>query len=419
MKLPILLRFVFNRVFFQKVAAILLFVLAFYALQGFMVFFLATFLFAYLFLHAGEFLSQRARSGLARFRSPALRRALAPLTSVNAMVLVCYLIFIGFVVFAVSDLVPRVMQELKDLPAQFPFVKEQVDQVTAQLQEIRRLNQDLSGTIEAIATEKNFNLLSNVLGNLKTFGSALLQLLVALILSYVFIVDRARIVSYFETIKGGNFSFLYREYANIFGKIGRAFGMIFKAQAAISFVNTVLTAAGLLAIGGVYGYLSAKGGFPYLFTLSIVVFVLGFVPVLGFLLSSIPLLIVGFLYGGINVTLAIVAMVAVVHALEAYFLNPRIVSSYAQIPMSLSFLILFLSEHAFGLVGLLIGVPLYYLAVDLLKDFNEYVNGLRVVYGHIAAAQDGARDAISREIRVSRSGKRGPDAPGGELPDGR
>ena len=411
MKFPILLRFVFNRVFFQKVAAILLFALAFWALQGFVVFFLATFLFSYLFLYAGEFLSSRAKSLLSGLRSRALRDALAPFAGVPAMVLACYVLFAALVVLTVSDLVPRVIQELSDLPRQFPFVKDQVDQVRAQLQEIRALNQDLVGTINKVATEQNYGLLANVLANVKIFGSALVQLLVAFVLSYVFIVDRARIVAYFETLKGGNFAFLYREYASIFRRIGGAFGLIFKAQAAISFVNTVATTAGLFVIGQVYGYLTGAGGFPYLFTLSIVVFVLGFVPVLGFLISSLPVVVVASLYGGANMALAVVALVAVVHALEAYFLNPRIVSSYVKIPMSLSFLILFLSEHAFGFVGLLIGVPLYHLAVGLLRDFDEYLNGIRVVYGHISAAQGGAREAVWRDIRVSRSGRRAPDEP--------
>lgn len=411
MKFPLLLKFVFNRVFFQKVGAILLFLIAFWALQGFLIFFLATFLFAYLFLHAGEFLSGKAKFLIGRLRSKNLRRFFTPLVSTNVMVLVCYLVFIGFIVFAISDLIPRIIQELSDLPKQFPFIKDQVEQIRVQLQEIRSINQDVVGTINRIATEQNYGLLVNVLGNLKIFGSAVVQLMVALILSYVFIVDRTRIVAYFENIKGGNFSFLYREYSNIFKKISNAFGMIFKAQAIISIVNTALTIFGLFVIGQVYGYLLDKGSFPYLFTLSIVVFVLGFIPVLGFIISSVPLLIVGFLYGGINVVLLIAVLVLIIHALEAYFLNPRIVSSYAQIPMSLSFLILFLSQHMFGFLGLLIGVPLYYLAVEILKDFNEYLDGVRVVYQHISAAQGDARMAISRDIRVSRSGKRAPDAP--------
>ncbi len=384
MKFLTLLKFVFNRVFFQKLVALLLFLLAFWALRDFAAFFLKTFLFAYLFHGAGKFLSERGKDAVTRVRAPWLRSLLSPLTSLWFLVLLCYLLLVGLFVFAVSDLVPRVMQELSDLPKYFPFVREQVEAVQAQLKEVWAARQDLGAFLEKVVTEQNYERVVSLLGNLKIFGSAVVQVLMSLVLSYVFIVDWDRITGYFEGIKKGNLAFLYREYANIFGKIGHAFGMIFKAQAVISLVNTGLTGIGLFALGQVYGHLAeGKGSFPYLFTLCIVVFILGFVPVLGYLISSVPLLVVGFTYGGVNMVLAIAALVAVVHAVEAYFLNPRIVSSYAEIPMSLSFLILFLSEHAFGILGLLIGVPLFYLAVDLLKDFDEYVGGLKVTYGHM------------------------------------
>jgi predicted PurR-regulated permease PerM len=47
-------------------------------------------------------------------------------------------------------------------------------------------------------------------------------------------------------------------------------------------------------------------------------------------------------------------MIAIVHAIEAYYLNPRIVSSYMHIPVFVTFVILLVSEHFLGLVGLLI-----------------------------------------------------------------
>lgn len=394
MKVPLLVRLIFDRVFFQKLAAVLLFLLMVWALQKFLVFFLATFLFAYLFLHAGRRISGRLAAWIDLIPRGRLRRLAAPLASVNLTVLALYLIFVGFVIFAISDLVPRVSQELADLPREVPFVREQVEQIRAQLQEIRAVNQDLVGTIHRMATEQNVGLLSNLLGKIKTFGSAVMQLVLALLLSYVFVVDRDRMRTYLEAVKGGSFSFLYREYADMFRKIGHAFGMVFKAQAVISLVNTLLTTSGLFIVGQVYGMVAGKGGFPYLFTLSIVVFVLGFIPVVGFLISSAPLLLVAFLYGGARMALAVTCLIAVVHALEAYFLNPRIVSSYARIPLSLSFLILFVSQHALGFAGLLVGVPLYYLAVDYLKDFNAYVTGIQVAYREATAAigQPPARD---------------------------
>lgn len=52
-------------------------------------------------------------------------------------------------------------------------------------------------------------------------------------------------------------------------------------------------------------------------------------------------------------------MIAIVHAVEAYYLNPKIVSSYMHFPVFITLLILLISEHIFGLIGLLIGIPLF------------------------------------------------------------
>jgi len=47
-------------------------------------------------------------------------------------------------------------------------------------------------------------------------------------------------------------------------------------------------------------------------------------------------------------------MIIFTTAFEAYFLNPKIVSHLFKIPVSLTFVILFVSEHFFGIAGLLI-----------------------------------------------------------------
>lgn len=89
--------------------------------------------------------------------------------------------------------------------------------------------------------------------NLKNVGIFLTKLIIAMILSYVFLIDREKISSYLSDLKRGNFAFLYEEYQIIFGKIGKGFGLIFKAQAIIAFINAVLTAIGLLLISLFHG----------------------------------------------------------------------------------------------------------------------------------------------------------------------
>lgn len=224
-----------------------------------------------------------------------------------------------------------------------------------------------------------------------------------MILSYVFLIDRTKITTYLESIKRGNFSFIYEEYSIIFGKIAKGFGLIFKAQAFIALANALLTVASLVIISLFHGSTT----FPYIITLGVIVFIFGFVPILGTFLSAIPILIIGYNYGGWNVILSIITMLIFIHTIEAYYLNPRIVSSYMELPVFLTFLILLVSENLFGFVGLLIGVPIFYILIDLLKDFDHFVTKIHHASEVLSETKTETKESIQSGIRLSRSGKRG------------
>ncbi|HRI36146.1 MAG TPA: AI-2E family transporter [bacterium] len=240
---------------------------------------------------------------------------------------------------------------------------------------------------------------------LQNIGIFLVQIFIGLVLSYVFVMERTKIAEYLSSIRSSHFAFLYSEYSIIFSKIERAFGLVFKAQAIIALVNAVLTATGLLIIGALLG----PGGepFPYIITLSTIVFIMGFIPVLGTIISSIPILIIGYTYGGPGVVVGILAMVAVVHAVEAYYLNPKIVSSYMEFPVFVTFVILLVSESLFGLVGLLIGVPLFSILIDLFRDLDRAIGHIKIAHERLLAAQRETKASIESGIRLSRSGRRG------------
>ena len=204
-------------------------------------------------------------------------------------------------------------------------------------------------------------------------GSILIKFLMGIILSYVFIMERSRVRAFFANMQKGFFSFLYVEYESIAHKIAKGFGLIFKAQSVIALANAVFTSIGLTAIG----ILGGHGGFPYIFTLSLIVFIFGFIPVFGTLLSSVPIILIAYGHGGFDVVLAVLVMILCIHALEAYVLNPKIVSSYVHFPVFITFLILIISEHLFGLVGLLIGVPLFSILLDLFEDFDAYLGNIK------------------------------------------
>jgi predicted PurR-regulated permease PerM len=200
-----------------------------------------------------------------------------------------------------------------------------------------------------------------------------MKFLIALILSYMFIIERSRIDRFLMQTRKGNFRFLYDEWAIIAKKLAHGFGPIFRAQSIIAFVNAILTTIGLIIMSIIHG----GGSFPFIFTLALIVFIAGFIPVFGTFLSGIPILILGYGYGGIPIIFAIIAMIAVVHAVEAYYLNPKIVSSYVHFPIFVTFVILLIAEHFFGLIGLLIGVPLFSILIGLVEDLDHYTDQIK------------------------------------------
>lgn len=70
-------------------------------------------------------------------------------------------------------------------------------------------------------------------------------------------------------------------------------------------------------------------------------------------------------------------MLTVIHVIEGYILNPRIVGKSVSLPAPLVFIILFLAEHFMGVIGFFLGVPMYLLMVELLGSAGKMIEVLK------------------------------------------
>ena len=123
----------------------------------------------------------------------------------------------------------------------------------------------------------------------------------------------------------------------------------------IALINTFLTVTVLIILG-----------FPQIIGLSIMIFFLGLIPVAGVIISLIPLTIIGFTIGGIWTVIYLLIAIAVIHAVEAYILNPKLMSSKTNLPVFYTFIVLIFSQHFFGVWGLIIGIPIFVFLLDVL-----------------------------------------------------
>lgn len=168
----------------------------------------------------------------------------------------------------------------------------------------------------------------------------------ALLFSYLILIDLNRIKAGIGRLRTSRLGDFYEEAAQPIARFGILLGRAIEAQAAIAVVNTMLTLVGLLLLD-----------IPLVAMLSVIVFVCSFVPVLGVFISTTPVVIVALNTGGPALSLAAIALVVGVHALEAYLLNPLIYGKHFKLNPVLTLIILYVAYHAFGLWGLLLGVP--------------------------------------------------------------
>jgi len=389
----------FNKLFLQKVLAYSLLILVFYMLRDFLAVLFLTFIFAYLFLTLWEFLKFKFDYFLDKIiRNKNVINFFKRFISLNIIIVFLYLTFVWILFFALSDLLPQITRELKELPQFIPALSEPLLMIASKLEEIKNINSQIGWSISEVFSKQDIDILLWLFEKLKAFWAVFLKIILSLVLSYIFIIDRDKLSLYLNWVRDSNFWFLYYEYKVIFQKIVKTFGLVFKAQSMIALTNAVLTTIWLIIIWWIH-----HSNFPFVYTLAIVVFICWFIPVLWTFISSFPILIIGYTtFWTWTVIVEIVFLIAFIHAVEAYYLNPKIVSSFIQIPLSLTFLILILSEHFMWFAGLIIWISSFYLIMELLRDADEIITKSKIALENMWEIENETKKNIKTKVRVSR-----------------
>jgi predicted PurR-regulated permease PerM len=206
----------------------------------------------------------------------------------------------------------------------------------------------------------------NVEEYIKTGGEALVEavthvgefsihMVLALLLSFFLILEKDEIVKFCRRMERSKIAFLYNYYKQFGKQFLNSFGKVLQIQILISFINAILSVILLTFMG-----------FHQVIGLGFMIFVLGFIPVLGTIISFIPLSIIAFNLGGFPKVVSVIALILILHALESYILNPKLMSIKIKVPVFFTFVVLILSEHFLGIWGLLLGVPLFIFLLDIL-----------------------------------------------------
>lgn len=324
---------------FRRFLALLFVVVVLYYSRSMLNMFLITFILTYLINRLNNFIS----------------RKLDKVFKVNPKIIVAmiYIIIVTLISITIYNYMPAIIDELNDLVRQVISFYENPpvglpDNLVMNFLVDSLKNIDLSAYLG-----NGFDFLMKTVSDI---GKWSINLFVALVLSLFFLLEKEKVTAFTQKFRKSRASVLFDDLEYFGKKFVLSFGKIIEVQFLIAFVNAILSIIFLWILG-----------FPNLIALGLMIFLLGLIPVMGVIISLIPLCAIAFKIGGFVKIIYVLIMIVVVHAVETYFLNPKFMSNKTHLPIFYTFLILLVSEHYLGVWGLILGVPIFMFLLDILE----------------------------------------------------
>ncbi|MBS0937718.1 AI-2E family transporter [Lactiplantibacillus plantarum] len=266
------------------------------------------------------------------------------------IVLVVYALVILGIYFAVSIYLPQLIkQTFLTFESVYRFYQnpshdtnQVLTWVTSYFQESDILKQ-LKGGISVV-----FQYITNI-------GNMGLTLFLSFILSFFFTIEDHQMRVFTKRFLTSTFGWFFQDVHFFAKKFVNSFGVVLEAQFLIALVNTVITVAFMAILK-----------MSQLISLGLMIFILSLIPVAGVIISVVPLSLIAYSVGGLRYVVYMLLMILVVHALEAYVLNPKFMSSRTELPIFYTFVVLLVSERLFGVWGLIVGVPIFNFILDII-----------------------------------------------------
>lgn len=252
--------------------------------------------------------------------------------------LLCEILFIAVVP---SKLVSETLNFTAQLPDTISFLKKWINTQAQGNEIISRIVDQFSVNISpADALTWAWSLLNTGIHYIGWF-------FLAMLFSFLILLDLPTLSLGIRRLRDTKLAETYKEISGSVVLFAKVVGENFRAQLIISAINTCLTAIGLYFLG-----------IKAIALLCTIVFICGLIPVLGMIISSVPIVLMAVNTGGMALGLWALGMIILIHLLEAYVLNPRIVSSVMHINPVMTLIILYIAHSFLGLWGMLLGVPI-------------------------------------------------------------
>jgi len=199
-------------------------------------------------------------------------------------------------------------------------------------------------------------------------ASVVFDFFMILMLTAFFLVFFPRIRDYMRDLVSPQFR---DDYGKVLLRIDKRLSGAIRGQVIICLINASLTFPGLWFIGTKLS--TATNLASYSVLLSVVAGVLSMIPIFGVILSTVPMVILALTQHSVGGALLVILWISIIHAIEAYLLNPNILGHSASMNPIIVVFALLAGKQFGGLTGALLAVPIASVIVSLFGYYRRLV----------------------------------------------
>lgn len=279
---------------------------------------------------------------------------------------VCYVVFLGFMILIVGSLIPVLSEQVNDfvsttIPNVYEFSKDTISDVFAKFENIESfdvaaMQEEIFSKLEVFITNITSSLPEIIVNVVKSLFSGIGTLGIGLIIGFYLLLD-------FDKNAEMAYSLIPKRYRD---EVKRCFKSINKPLK--RFVNGALIDCSVIFVITAVGFSVIGLKAPLLFALFCAI--TNVIPYAGPYIGGAPAVIVG-LSQSAPIGIAILIFIVIVQALEGNLFQPLIMSKTTKLNPVTIILGLLVFGHFFGIIGMVLSTPIIGAIKELINFFDE------------------------------------------------
>jgi len=280
---------------------------------------------------------------------------------------IIYTLFVGIVILVITLVTPNVIRSAVDLFNNIPqFANKAYTWSTNFLSKNELLNKyDVTSYLNSYLKTFNKDIstyfapgLQIIINNLMGLSSFFMKLVSGIVISVYLLLDKESIIS---TLKKFIYSILSKptsiKLIHFLKIVNTTFNKYFVGKMIDSIIFGIITFIGFVILK-----------IPYALPFSLIISLTNMIPYFGNIIGMLPAVIITIFYNPIK-SVEIILFITTLSNIDGWFITPRIVGDKVGISPLLIILGIVLGGGLFGIMGMLLGVPVIALIKTLLEDF--------------------------------------------------